>query len=463
MGTLLKIVVCVVAASARAPAGSQPTGAPSRPNIVVFLVDDLGMMDVGCYGNTFHETPAVDGLAARGVRFSQAYSASPVCSPTRAALLTGCDPVRVDITDWIKGWPIDVAKPRAEVLPPEDRDELPLDSVTLAEALRDRGYQTGFFGKWHLGGEGFLPTDQGFDINAGGHDKGSPPGGYYAPFNNPKLPDKPGDDYLTDRLTDEAVAFLENRDTARPALVLLSYYNVHTPIEANREYVGRYRDTMRAAGLTDDDPLINPAYASMVHAVDRSVARVLETLDAQGMTDSTIVLFTSDNGGLEPVRDQAPFRLGKAWLYEGGIRVPLIVAGPGVARGLESPTPAISMDIPVTLLALAAAEGDKVPASFADGVSLVPALRDEAMPERALHWHYPHYHRQGWRPGGAIRAGSFKLLEDFETGRFELYDLDADIGESNNLAAERPEHAARLLEALRSWREQMGARMPTPR
>ncbi|MEM7622142.1 MAG: sulfatase [Planctomycetota bacterium] len=449
-----------------------------RPNVVMIVVDDLGWSDVGCYGNTFHETPHIDALAASGARFTDAYAASPVCSPTRAALMTGRDPVAVNITDWIKGWRPNRIKPPPQLRMPNDLDNLPLAEVTLAEVLRDRGYQTAFVGKWHLGYSGFYPEQQGFDVNHGGHDKGSPPGGYQAPWTNPTLPNRDGDAYLTTRLTDEVVSFIENRDAARPFFVCLSYYNVHTPIEAHEPAATAFRQKASRLAGAASDPAINPDYASMVHAVDTSVGRLMTALQRAGLASNTIVVFTSDNGGLESVRDQTPLRAGKALLYEGGIRVPLIFHGPGVQRGTVSSTPSISMDVPVTLLDLTALPGDRFPATFAHGVSLAPVLAGDPQPhrepgstgeadqtqptaaDRPLHWHYPHYHIEGWRTGGAIRQGRWKLIEFFESGRVELYDLETDIGESFDLAQERPETRDRLRRSLRQWRNSINAKMP---
>lgn len=454
------IAVLALVVLVAAPAQARP----DRPNVVLLVVDDLGWSDSTCYGNDYHETPNIDALARAGVRFTDAYAASPVCSPTRAALMTGRDPVRVGITDWIKGWPISIARPKARVTPPEDRDQLPLEEHTIAEALKDRGYHTAFVGKWHLGDTGYFPTDQGFDINIGGHHRGSPPGGYYAPFKNPQLENKPTDDYLTDRLTDEAVAYIDARNPDQPFFLCLAYYNVHTPIQANTTHLRRFKDKAALNPAGDSDPAVNPDYASMVYAVDQSVGRLLETLEANGITDDTIIVFTSDNGGLERVRDQAPLRAGKAWLYEGGIRVPLIIKAPGVSRtDAVSSQLATSADIPVTLLELTKAHTDPPTTTFTDGQSLVPALRSNNTTARDLFWHYPHYHSEGHRPGGAVRSGHWKLIEDFESGRVELYNLATDLGESTDLASTRPDKAAELILKLRNWRERLGAKMPTPR
>ncbi len=320
------------------------------PNFVFILVDDLGWADVGCNGSTFYETPNIDALANSGMRFTDAYAACPVCSPTRAAIMTGKYPPRVDITDWIPG-----QNPKYRKLKtPEDRANLALEEVTIAEALKEAGYATFFAGKWHLGGEGFFPEDQGFDINLGGHHRGSPPGGYYSPYMNPKLKDGPQGEYLTDRLTDESIKFMEaNKD--KPFLLYLSLYTVHTPIQACRRHLEKFQ--MKAKDLPHADRADfvkerdgwtkqvqdNPAYASMVYAMDENVGRLMKKLDELKLTDNTVVIFTSDNGGLATLSAkraptaEAPLRAGKGWCYEGGIRVPLIVRAPASRRPAAYP------------------------------------------------------------------------------------------------------------------------------
>ena len=446
-----------------------------RPNVVFLLVDDLGWADLGCYGSTFHETPHVDALAASGMRFTQGYAACPVCSPTRASILTGRHPVRVDITDWIPGMKAGrVADGRFGHV--QDRDGLASSEVTLAEALGGAGYRTFFAGKWHLGDKGHWPTDQGFDVNVGGNAQGSPPGGYYAPWKNPTLQAAADGEYLTERLTDEAVAFLR-QPGGRPFLLFLSYYNVHTPITPYRRRIGHYH--AKAEGIDGPTPVgeerdartrlrqDNPAYASMVAAVDDSVGRILSTLDEQGLAEDTVVVFTSDNGGLSTrgrigPTSNLPLRAGKGWLYEGGIRVPTIVRVPRLTPpGSVCEEPVVSTDFLPTLLELAGVAPPDVPL---DGVSLAPLLGGAgSLPPRPLHWHYPHYHGSRWRPGAAIRHGRFKLIEFYETGTAELYDLLADPGERHDLAAARPELRDDLRRRLADWQRSTGARMPVAR
>lgn len=460
------VEVSVVAAVAR----------PVRPNIVFFLVDDLGWADTGTYGSEFYETPHIDGLAASGMKFTNAYAACPVCSPTRASLLTGRHPVRVGITDWIKGRrAAPDSNPRFQHI--DDRDQLALAEITLAEVLREHDYQSCFLGKWHLGGEGFLPTDQGFDINVGGFHVGSPPGGYYAPWKNPWLKSKRDGEYLTERLTDESISFMRDRNGERPFLLYLSYYNVHTPIQPDLRTVDHFR-SMAASLPAAPAPLAehrgrtrqrqdNPEYASMVSAVDRSVGRVLKTLEQLQLQDNTIVCFFSDNGGLSTLTGPGPtcnlpLRAGKGWLYEGGIREPMMIRAPGVtAAGSISDEPVCSMDFFPTLLELVGLPLQ--PELHRDGESLLPILRGGKLPEqRPLHWHYPHYHGSTWTPGAAIRTGRWKLIEFYEFDAVELYDLESDPGERRNLSTVHPQRTIRLRAQLRDWQQAMHAAMPVP-
>ncbi len=446
------------------------------PNILIVLADDLGWADVGCYGSSFYDTPNIDQLAASGVRFTQAYAAASVCSPTRAALLTGRHPVRVDITDWIPGMhPSNPFVCRFRKI--EDRSDLALTEVTIAELLRDHGYQTWHVGKWHLGGEGCLPTDQGFDVNIGGGHFGHPPRGYFSPYHIPSLSDGPPGEYLGERLSDEAVRLIERRDPARPFFLHYADYNVHTPLHANPRRIAAAR--AKVGALPPSPPPIpersmlsrarqdHPEYHSMVAAVDDAVGRLMERLDNLGLASHTIVVFTSDNGGLCTSRSPGPtsnlpLRAGKGWLYEGGIRVPLIIRAPGITRpGTVCESPAITMDLLPTLLELAGLPPR--PDLHCDGISLVPALRGAPPPaERRLVWHYPHYHGSGWCPGAAIRLGDWKLIEFYEEDRVELYRLSDDPGEQRNLADLEPERASQLRRQLAAWQREFHARMPEP-
>ncbi len=448
-----------------------------RPNFVFFLVDDLGWADLGCFGSTFYETPNIDSLCASGMKFTDGYAAGSVCSPTRASIITGRHPVRVDITDWIPGASASRAKD-AKFRHVDDRGNLALSEVTIAEVLKQHGYRTFFAGKWHLGGEGHWPTDQGFDFNVGGCDKGSPPGGYYAPWTNPALTARADGEYLTERLTDESIRFLGSRDAKRPFLLYLSYYNVHTPITPYKKRYAEFQEKA-AQRFPDKTPVAqehdgasrmrqdNPAYASMIAAVDDSVGRILDELKKLGLADDTVVFFFSDNGGLCTLRNPGPtcnlpLRSGKGWLYEGGVREPTIIRAPGVTKpGSVCRTPVLSTDFFPTILELAGLPA--MPKLHADGVSLMPLLQGgDALPTRPLWWHYPHYHGSTWKPGAAIRDGDWKLIEFYHYDKVELYNLADDLGEQNELSRSNPARTAELLDKLHALQKQMGARMPQP-
>jgi arylsulfatase A-like enzyme len=449
--------------------------ANARQNIVFFLVDDLGWADIGVNGSSYHETPHIDALAASGMRFTNGYAAASICSPTRAALMTGRHPVRVNVTDWIPG----AKEPKnSRFQHVHDANELALSEVTIAEVLRDAGYQTFFAGKWHLGSKGFLPTDQGFDINIGGHHRGGPPGGYYSPWTNPYLKAKKDGEYLTERLTKESIGFVEKRDLERPFLLYLSYYNVHTPIQPYKKRIQHYKDKAAKLFTEPVQPIVehsalsrprqdNPEFASMVAAVDDSVGAIVAALERLELSGDTTIIFTSDNGGLctkskpGPTSNQ-PLRSGKGWLYEGGIRVPWIVRAPGITKaGSTSAAPIVSMDAFPTILELAGLPVQ--PTLHTDGQSLLPLLRGEPAGKRSLQWHYPHYHGSTWAPGAAVREGDWKLISFYEYDKVELYNLKDDIGEHKNLAASHPEVVERLQKRLVTWQGQHKATMPQPR
>ncbi len=423
----------------------------SKPNFIVFLVDDMGWIDPACYGNPFHETPHIDRLAREGMRFTDAYAAGAVCSPTRASLLTGKTPAALEITDFIPGHPFAWAK----LKPPEIRGELPLEEITFAEVLETAGYRTASFGKWHLGGREFYPDKQGFDefhVTRGRH---------FAPQirSTPPLEVKPGD-YMAEVLTDRAVRFItENRD--RPFCLYLPHFAVHIPLQAKEDLIEKYRRKQpKPPGQVN-----NPIYAAMVEHIDHSVGRLIETLEDLKLSERTVFLFFSDNGGLyqsasrrgEPVMINAPLRNGKGSLYEGGIRVPLIVHWPGqIKAGTLCSEPVSSIDVLPTLADLA---GVKLEHEV-EGVSLAPLFHQTGTFEReALYWHYPHYHHS--TPAGAVRMGDYKLIEFFEDGRLELYHLKTDLGETKNLADAQPERAEKMLQKLKAWRKSVHAKMPT--
>jgi arylsulfatase A len=425
------------------------------PNVVFILIDDYGWKDTGYNGSKFYETPHLDALAKSGMVFPQAYSASPVCSPTRSAIMTGKYPARLHITAHLQG-----ATNRfhfSKVTPPNARLELPLSEVTLAEVLRRQGYRTGCIGKWHLGKTGFLPSDQGFDVSIGGDEAGST-SSFFFPQWQPKIPmtGQPGD-YLTDRLTTHAVDFIrENK--SRPFFLYLSHFAVHTPIEGKPDKVKKYNAKSNPA-----DPQNFGEYAAMVESMDESVGRVMAALEAEGVASNTIVVFTSDNGGVSslewkkrPVTSNLPLRSGKGHLYEGGIRVPAIIRWPGVTKpGSTSSEPILSVDYAPTL---AAAAGAKLGA--VDGRDLRPALTGRSLGRREIFWHYPHYSPQLGRPAAAIRRGDDKLILFFEDQRVELYDLRADLGEQHDLAQAQPAKAAALRKRLEAWLVETKAQIP---
>ncbi|MCI0499391.1 MAG: sulfatase-like hydrolase/transferase [Planctomycetales bacterium] len=447
-----------------------------RPNVVFFLVDDLGWADLGYQGSSFYKTPNLDRLAASGVCFTDAYASCPVCSPSRASLMTGKYPTRLNITDWIPG---DNPQNR-QLLGSADLHNLPLEEVTLAETLRDAGYKTLFAGKWHLGEtKEFWPEQQGFDINKGGWATGSPygPGKYYVPYGNPRLEDGPQGEYLTDRLTDESIRFIkENKDS--PFLVYLSFYAVHAPIIPCKRLIDENKARARElnctgpASVKEHDAVTklhqdNADYASMVQAMDENVGRLLTALDELKLTDNTIIVFTSDNGGLSTLygpgspTSNAPLRAGKGWCYEGGIRVPAILRVPNGKTGITCDVPITSIDYYPTILDLAGLNAG--PGQHLDGVSLAPLLKGKnSLVREAIFWHYPHYHGSGWTPGAAVRAGDWKLIEFYEDNTVELYNLKDDLGEKNNLAKANPKKNKELLDMLHRWQKETGAEMPTP-
>ena len=442
---LAVIVPTVVAAAGAAPCAEAPP-----PNVIVVLVDDMGWRDLSCQGSPYFETPNIDRLAASGMRFTHGYSACTVCSPTRAAMLTGQYPARLHITDWIAGHD----RPFAKLKPPAWQKFLPLEAVTVAERLKSAGYATASIGKWHLGGQPYFPEHQGFDLNVGGYDRGQPPS-YFSPYRIPTLPEGQDGEYLTDREAADAVKFIEaNRD--RPFFLYLPHYCVHTPIEAKPAVKAKY-EAKDSGGLA----VKNPGYAAMVESVDDSMGRILATLERLGIRDTTAIFFTSDNGGLVSSTDNAPARAGKGSAYEGGMRVPFIVSWPGVTTpDTTSAEPVITPDIPATILDLTGV--GRSPSQPLDGVSLAPVLRGGSLDRDAIFWHYPHYHPGGATPHSAVRSGDWRLVHFNEDGRHELYDLSRDEGETTDLAAREPARVAELRAKLDAWLAAVGAQLPTP-
>ena len=442
---------------------------PSLPNIVFILIDDMGARDIGCFGSTLHETPNIDRLAREGMRFTQAYAAAHVCSPTRASILTGRHPARLRLTNFLKGRRSPKNSPVATA---PYADQLPLGETTLAEVLKTKGYATAHVGKWHLGGPRFRPEAQGFDVNVGGTASGMPRSFFWPKWQkNPPVVGAFTNEYLPDRLSQEACRFIETH-RKQPFFLYLSHYSVHIPIEAKADKIERYKDKLQqtpAAPGTQN----NPHYAAMVESIDESVGRVMATLERFGLEKNTIVVFFSDNGGLStpegrhtPATTNQPLRAGKGYLYEGGIREPCIIRWPEVVPpGSVRAEPVVSTDFFPTFCDVVGVDPVAVaPSGGVDGESLLPLLQGKtpALQRDALYWHYPHFSNQGGRPGGAVRSGDWKLIERYEDGHLELYNLATDPGERDNLARRRPAVAKRLLDALRRWRRSVGATMPPP-
>ncbi|HEY5312718.1 MAG TPA: sulfatase [Pirellulales bacterium] len=452
MALTLVLVSAGLAASLLSCSSAVAAEPARRPNFVFILVDDLGWTDLACMGGDLYETPHIDRLAREGMRFTNAYSACTVCSPTRAAVLTGKYPARLHVTDWIHGH----KRPKAKLRVPNWTEYLPLEEETLAEALAPLGYASASIGKWHLGDDdAYFPDHQGFDLNIAGYGKGQPPH-YFSPYNIPTLTDGKAGEYLTDRLTDEACSFIsEHAD--RPFFLYLPHYAVHTPLEAKPPAVEHLRKQVSA-----ELRHTNPVYAAMIQSVDDCVGRVTAALTAAGVAEQTIIVFTSDNGGLLQSTSNVPLRAGKGSTYEGGVRVPLIIKWPGVTSpGSVSAEPVISVDFFPTILQMAGAL--RSPSPSIDGVSLVPVLsgKVDRLARDAIFWHYPHYHPGGATPYGAIRAGDWKLIEFYEDMHVELYNLADDLGEQHELSEVRPEKARQLRDRLHAWRSAVGAQMPT--
>lgn len=448
-----------------------------QPNFVFILVDDLGKMDLGCEGSTFYETPNIDRLAQSSMRFENGYSACQVCSPSRAAIQTGKTPARVQITDYIspqgrnqpEQW-----KRNTKLLPASFRLELAYEEVTIAEALKADGYHTFFAGKWHLGSKGHWPIDQGYDINIGGHEAGTPPGGYFAPYRNPVL-DGPAGEHLPIRLGKETAKYIESRaGEEKPFFAMLCYYSVHGPIQTTESLWKKYQSKAEKMGLVvERDRFLwdrtqevrqtqdNPLYAGMMEALDTSVGLVLDAIEKSGQADNTVVIFTSDNGGVSSGDGYAtsalPMRGGKGRQWEGGIRQPYYIHVPGVTKGSKTKVFANGTDFFPTIMELAGSEVQ----SGLDGRSLVPTLDGVKQPSRPLFWHYPHYGNQGGEPSGIVRDGEWKLIHYYEDGRNELYNLSLDVGEQTDVAREYPVQVARMSKQLEQWLGSVDAKMPT--
>jgi arylsulfatase A-like enzyme len=446
-------------------------------NVVFILADDLGATDLGATGSTFYETPHIDSIAKSGMRFTDGYAACTVCSPSRYSILTGKYPPRSGITDWIGSGTGKLAEIVNPLLPPPNTAALPFDETTLAEAFKAAGYTTFIAGKWHLGHKpSEYPEHHGFDINKGGYGQGQP-GNFYAPYKNPRLEDGPKGEALNLRLGRETAAFIEQNKDKR-FFAYFSLYAVHTPIQTTKEKWKKYRDKAEKTGPLDrerykeDDGYLarvvqdHPVYAGLVEEMDDSVGIVLDKLKELGLDQNTIVVFTSDNGGVSIAKGESytsvlPFRGGKGSDFEGGIRVPFFIQAPGITKpGSVNPTPVIGTDIYPTLLELAGIPFKSE--QHLDGVSLAPLLKGGTAAKRDLFWHYPHYSPHGRGPSSWMRSGDWKLIHRWEDGRDELYNLADDVGEQNDLAAKNPEKAGELRSRLDRWLADVGAKIPGP-
>ena len=446
--------------------------AVQRPNLILINVDDLGWKDLGCYGSDVYETPNIDKLARNGLKFTNAYSACAVCSPTRAAIMTGRYPARLGVTDWIRarfqggkipkdkknpsGW---VGAKNKKVLCPQNALWMELEEVTIAEKLKEDGYATCHIGKWHLGADDWYPEKQGFDENYGGCDYGQPPS-YFDPFKNKRLdgiyglPGKKQGEYLTDRECDEAVMFIK-KNRQKKFFLNFANYAVHTPIQAKPSLLDKYKTKIQSL----DTKQKNAAYATMVESVDQAVGRIITILKEEGIFERTLIIFTSDNGGLLGVTNNAPLRSGKGYPYEGGIRVPLIIFWPNFINGGKViDTPVSSIDFFPTLCSAAGIKNSTDKA--VDGLNLLPLFRGENNIKRqSLFWHFPHY-RGKINPYSIIRNGDWKLIKRYDGKPFELFNLKNDLSEKNDLSQDMPEKVKELNEEIMIWLLKTNAKVP---
>ncbi|WP_052444589.1 sulfatase [Flammeovirga sp. OC4] len=449
----------------------------SKPNILFILADDLGYSDLSCMGSDYYETPNIDGIANQGMVFTNGYAGCQVCSPSRATIMTGQFTARHGITDWIgspEGEKWRKKKRFTKVLPAYYKHHMDTSTVTLPMALKEGGYTTFFAGKWHLGEKGFYPDDFGFDINIGGYHSGSPRGGYFAPFNNPNLKNKEKGENLSMRLAKETIQFIESSKD-KPFLAYLSFYAVHGPIQTSKERWEKYRRKAEEQGIDttgfEEGDLLpmrkhqdNPVYAGLIEQMDDAVGMVLDALKQNGLDKNTIVVFTSDNGGVVSGDNYStnclPLKGGKGYQWEGGIRVPYIVNVPWMkSKGEKSETPVAGSDFYPTLLDLAGLP--LKPENHADGQSILPVLKGKKLKERPLYWHYPHYGNQGGRPVSIVRQGDWKLIHFWEDGHDELYNLSVDIHEDHDLSSQEEKRTKALSNQLLTWLKSVGANYPT--
>ena len=459
--------------------GMGQLSAADRPNVVFVLVDDMGLHDLGATGSEFYDTPNIDRIFSEGMRFTNGYAACRVCSPSRASIHLGTFPARHGITQFIGGRSGQAWKRGDPLLPADYVRELPAEETTLAEAFREAGYRTCFAGKWHLGGQGSLPTDHGYDLNYGGHSKGSPPGGFFAPFNNPYLEAKTPGESLTLRLGEETANFIRETKN-QPFFAMLSFYAVHAPLQTTetlwRKYQQRWRDNHPFAPekvsrfFVDETWPVrqvqdHPVYAGLVETTDSAVGKVLQALDETGLADNTIVCFTSDNGGVSSgdayATSNLPLRGGKGRPYEGGIREPFAIRYPKrLSAGSTCDTVATGTDWYPTLLEMCGLppRSDQ----HIDGMSLVAAMEGATPPQRPLFWHYPHYDNQGGSPSSIIRRGDWKLIHFYEDGRNELYRLSQDVSEQSDVSRAHPLRTEQMASELMQFLESVDAKLPQP-
>lgn len=454
----------------------------AKPNVVIIFADDLGWKDISCYGSSFYETPHLDALAKAGILFTNGYAASPVCSPTRASLMTGKNPIQTGVTDWIKGRHENgKARPFEKLIAPATSYELALSETTIAEIAMKNGYQTFFAGKWHLGEEEkYWPLSQGFQTNKGGWSKGAPTGkrndtvgGFFTPYDNPTLQDGPAGEYLTDRLANECISFIEQAKN-QPFLMMYSLYAVHNPLQAPTALVQKYKQKQLKLGYTDADRFSkdeawmkyqpdwklrkvqdHAVYGAMIENMDWNIGKIIESLKEKNLFDNTIIIFTSDNGGLSTAEgsptSNAPLRAGKGWLYEGGLRVPLIMYWKGqVQAGVVSDIPVTTSDVFTTITSIV--QSNYKFTREIEGQNIITLLsKPQESSNRNLYWYYPHYSNQGGRPGAAIRKGDYKLVYFYEDEQIELYNIKSDIGETNNLSKYQPKLATDMKNELDKW------------
>jgi arylsulfatase A len=459
------IFFCCIAACLSCGSAKNTSPIKSQYNIIVILVDDVGRNDLGCYGNRFIETPHLDAMAAEGMRFINGYAAAPLCSPSRASLITGNNPARINLTEHLHGYA--PPGPHQKLITPKIESALPPQLVTIPEALKAAGYTSAHFGKWHLGGGPSLPAQRGFDFSYGGGIQGLPDNFFRPFFRGQPYPDLLADtkegDYIDDALTAKAIDFIGKQST--PFFVELNLYAAHVPIQGKPQLVKKYAEKRRR---TDFKGLPEDEYAAMVQSIDDNVGRILDFLKQKKLDNNTVVIFTSDNGGLNvqevpafakftPPTTNAPLRGGKGYVYEGGIKEPWIVWGPSfIKKGSVNESVITTDDVFNTCMDLAGLANRS-----ADGETLLPLLKNEKQ-QRDYFLHFPHYSPQRGKPAAVIRRGNNKLIEWYEDGKLELFDLADDPGETKNIAPENAATVEELKAALDAWRKNIGAKMPLP-